>query len=75
MMKGWRKTGDNIWKKLHKNQWVYITWYGYQNASENNVFYDVRLTNDRNKGGNSLAKGFKTKGQAIAFAKEYMELN
>lgn len=67
----WRKTGKDIWKKHKVDQWVYITWYG----SQDDIHYDVRLTSKRDEGGKSLAKGFRTRTQAMDFADAYMTVS
>ena len=68
-IEGRRKTGNNVWKKLKTNKWVYITWYG----SQGNIKYDVRLTLKRNEGGKSIKKGFTSKTRTLDYAIKYMK--
>ena len=68
-LKDWKKIKKDVWKETKdKNGYIYITWHG----SQGNVKYDVFRTLNINYGGTSLKKDFKSKSQALKFAKSYM---
>jgi len=68
-IKDWKKTREDVWKETKDNNgYIYITWHG----SQGKVRYDVFRTLNINYGGTALKKNFKTKTNALKFAKAYM---
>ena len=68
-LKDWKLIREDMWKETKDDDgYIYITWHG----SQGNVKYDVFRTLNINYGGTSLKKNFKTKSQALKYARAYM---
>lgn len=66
-LKDWKKIGKNDWQKTINNNWN-ILWYGKFAAG-----YAVVMSNSKER--RIVKSGFKTKSQALKFAKQYMRIH
>ena len=60
-LKDWKYNGDDDWISLKKKGHLFVTWHGYQGHVKYDVFRTLKLL-----------KSFKSKSQALKFAKSYM---